>query len=300
VNDSIPNLGSGPSEGVALRRKIQDSENTRKIIITALPQLKVVDARPRRVPMIHSLAATKGKQLITGTPVQIGIRMLMIGAVTLAITVPTLSQNSELQQRLAAVKQAAAENKQKLRQYQWIETTQLTLKGDAKPPMRNSCVYGPDGKVQKTAIGPPPEEPSGGRLKQKIIAKKKAEMKEYMQDVKAVLSMYVPPDPQKMQAAYKAGKVSLNPVPGAVNLIFTDYAQPNDKMTLTFNTATKRIVGLNIDTYMGKEKDVVTLQVQMSSLPDGTNYESQTVLNATAKQLVVTTTNSNYQKLGSQ
>jgi hypothetical protein len=250
--------------------------------------------------MIHSLAATNGKQLITATPVQIGIRMLMIGAVTLAITVPTLSQNSELQQRLAAVKQAAAENKQKLRQYQWIETTQLTLKGDAKPPTRNSCVYGPDRKVQKTAIGPPPEEPSGGRLKQKIIAKKKAEMKDYMQDVKAVLSMYVPPDPQKMQAAYKADKVSLNPVPGAVNLIFTDYAQPNDKMTLTFNTATKKIVGLNIDTYMGKEKNVVTLQVQMSSLPDGTNYESQTVLNATAKQLVVTTTNSNYQKLGSQ
>lgn len=49
---------------------------------------------------------------------------------------------------------------------------------------------------------------------------------------------------------------------------------------------------------MGKEKDVVTLQVQMASLPDGTSYESQTVLNATAKQLVVTTTNSNYQKLG--
>jgi hypothetical protein len=41
----------------------------------------------------------------------------------------------------------------------------------------------------------------------------------------------------------------------------------------------------------------VTLQVQMGSLPDGTNYTEQTVLNATAKKLVVTTTNSNYQKL---
>ena len=54
--------------------------------------------------------------------------------------------------KLAAVKQAAAENKQKIRQYQWIETTQLTLKGDAKPPTKNSCLYGPDGKVQKTMI----------------------------------------------------------------------------------------------------------------------------------------------------
>jgi hypothetical protein len=248
--------------------------------------------------MNRSLVITNKKQFIAGPVVQVSKRLLMVGAVTLAITVSAISQNSEVQEKLAAVKQAAAENKQKLRQYQWIETTQLTLKGDAKPPTKNSCLYGPDGKVQKTPIGPPPAPPSGGKMKQKVIANKKAEMKDYMQDVKAVLGMYVPPDPQKMQAAFQAGKVSLNPVGGAVNLVFTDYAQPGDKMTLTFDTATKKIGGLKIDTYMGQEKDVVTLQVQMSSLPDGTNYESQTILNATAKQLVVTTTNSNYQKLG--
>jgi hypothetical protein len=42
-----------------------------------------------------------------------------------------------------------------------------------------------------------------------------------------------------------------------------------------FDTATKKIVGLNIDTYTGKEKDVVTLQVLTATLPDGTSYESQ-------------------------
>jgi hypothetical protein len=224
--------------------------------------------------------------------------MMIIGAVTLLATSPVFPQNPELQQKLGAVKQAAGENKQKLSQYQWSETTQLTLKGDAKPPTKNSCQYGPDGKIQKTAIGPPPEQPSGGRAKQKIVANKKAELKDYMQDVKAVLSMYVPPDPQKMQAAYQAGKVSVNPVSGSVNLVFTDYAQPGDKMTLTFDTATKKITGLNISTYMGEEKDAVTLKVQMGTLPDGASYEQQSVLNATAKQLVVTTTNSNYQKLG--
>jgi hypothetical protein len=223
--------------------------------------------------------------------------MMIIGAAALLAAASAFAQNPELQQKLAAVKQAAAENKQKLRQYQWIETTQLTLKGDAKPPTKNSCLYGPDGKVQKTMIGPPPEQPSGGRMKQKVIEKKKAEMKDYMQDVKAILSMYVPPDPQKMQAAFQAGKVSLNPVSGAVNLVFADYAQPGDKMTLTFDPTTKKITGLNISTYMGEEKDGVTLRVQMGTLPDGTSYEQQTVLNATAKQLLVTTTNSNYQKL---
>jgi hypothetical protein len=248
--------------------------------------------------MNRTLAMTNGKQWITSTVMQISKRLVMIGAVALGITLPAIAQNSEIQEKLAAVKQAAAENKQKIRQYQWIETTQLTLKGDAKPPTKNSCVYGPDGKVQKTMIGAPPPPPSGGKMKQKVIANKKAEMKDYMQDVKAVLALYVPPDPQKMQADFQAGKVSLNPTPGAVNLVFADYAQPGDKMTLRFDTATKKIGALKIDTYMGQEKDVVTLQVQMASLPDGTSYESQTVLNATAKQLVVTTTNSDYQKLG--
>ena len=123
-------------------------------------------------------------------------------------------------------------------------------------------------------------------------------MQKTTDDVKGLLTMYVPPDPQKMQAAYKAGKLSFNPAGGMVNFIFKDYAQPGDQMTLTFDPAKSAIISLSINTYMGEEKDVVTLQVQMASLPDGTNYAGQTVLNATAKQLVVTTTNSNYQKLG--
>jgi hypothetical protein len=219
------------------------------------------------------------------------------GGIALLGIAPSIAQNSELQEKVAAVKQIAAENKQKLQQYQWTETTQPTLKGDEKPASTYLCRYGPDGQVQKTLTSPPPEEPSGGRMKQRIIAKKKEEIKDYMGDVKTLLSLYVPPDPQKMQQAYQAGKVSLNPAPGVVNLIFKDYAQPGDQMTLTFDTAAHKITSLNINTYMGDAKDAVTLQVQMGSLPDGTNYTEQTVLNATAKKLVVTTTNSNYQKL---
>ncbi len=179
-------------------------------------------------------------------------RMITLAAVLLATALPAIAQNGELQQKLAAVKQAAAENKQQLRQYQWIETTQLTLKGDAKPSSQKLCQYGPDGQVQKTAIGPPPQQPSGGRMKQRVIAKKKEEMQEYMGDVKGLLSMYVPPDPQKMEQAFQAGKVSLNPAGGIVNLIFTDYAQPGDRMTLTFDTTTKKITSLSVNTYMGQ------------------------------------------------
>jgi hypothetical protein len=247
--------------------------------------------------MDRSLTGPNAKQSITGTVILIAQHALVVAAILLAVTFPAIAQNGALQEKLAQVKQAAALNQQALRQYQWTETTQLTLKGDPKPASQKLCQYGPDGQVQKTPIGPPPEQPSGGRLKQRVIAKKKGEMLDYMDDVKGVLAMYVPPDPQRMQAAFAAGKVSLNPAGGLLNVIFTDYAQPGDRMTLTFDTASKKIVSLSVNTYMGQAKDAVTLQAQMATLPDGPNFTQRTVLDATAKQLVVTTTNSGYQKL---
>jgi hypothetical protein len=230
-------------------------------------------------------------------------RALLFATVVLAAVVPAIGQagaGSDLQQKLAAVKQSVAENQQRLRQYQWVESTQMTLNGDAKPASQSMCQYAPDGTVQKTPMSPPPPPPSGGRLKQKVIANKTNEMQQYMGGVKQMLGMYVPPDPQKMQQAFAAGKATLGSggSPGTANLVFTDYAQPGDQMTLSFNTATKKITSLNVNTYMDNPKDVVTLAVTFSSLPNGINYVYQSVLNATAKKLVVTTTSVNYQPLG--
>jgi hypothetical protein len=203
----------------------------------------------------------------------------------------------ELQQKLVALKQSAAENQQRLHRYQWTETAQMTLNDDAKPPTQSLCRYGPDGKVEKMPIGPPPDPPSGGRLKQRVVEKKKEEMKDYMGQVKNLLSMYVPPDPARMQQAFQAGKASLSGAAGsgAADVVFKDYALPGDQMTITFNTATKTISSLNVQTYMDDPKDAVTLAAQFARLPDGTNYVQQSILGATAKKLQVTTTSSNYQ-----
>ncbi len=218
---------------------------------------------------------------------------------TLLCGLPAFGQGPELQEKVAALKQSVAANQQRLRQYQWTETQQLTLKGEPKPPKQKLCQYGPDGQVQKTPIGDQQQQqPSGGRMKQRVVAKKTAEMEDYMGDVKDVVGMYVPPDPQKIQHAVQSGNASMAPSSGAVNLVFKNYAQPGDQMTITFNPTTKKIVGINVNTYTDKPSEVVTLAVTFASLPDGTNYVAQTVLNATAKQLVVTTTNSNYRKLG--
>jgi hypothetical protein len=240
------------------------------------------------------LFKTRGGETIKFVPK----RWMITCSIAVTFALPLIAQSPELQQKLAAVQQSMAANKVRLQKYQWIETTQLTLKGDPKPPSQKLCQYGPDGQVQKTPITPPPPPPSGGRLKQRVIANKTGEMQDYMGDVKVLLAQYVPPNPQKMQQAFAAGNASFNPSGGLVNLIFKNYAQPGDQMTITFDPSTKKVISLSVQTYMGQSKDAVTLQVQMGSLPDGTNYTQQTVLNAAAKNLVVTTTNSNYQMIG--
>ncbi len=132
----------------------------------------------------------------------------------------------------------------------------------------------------------------------RIIEKKQAEIKQYMSEVKSLLALYLPPDPQKMQQSKQAGNLSVNPVANSLNLIFKNYVQPGDQLTLTFDTAAKKVSSVNINTFMGDTKDAVTLQVQMASLPDGSNYARQTILNAAAKNLLVVTTNSQYQIAG--
>jgi hypothetical protein len=235
------------------------------------------------------------------------LRALFAITAALAMIAPALAQapaNGELQQRLAEIKQSVAANQQKLHQYQWTETTQLTLKGDAKPPKQSLARYGPDGKVQKTPIDAPQQQQQqggrNGRIKQRVVEKKKEEAQEYGQQIKTLLALYVPPDPQHMQQAFQAGKASLNKGTSTVNLVFTDYALPGDQMTLSFDPASKKISALNVKTYMDDPKDAVTLAVQFSTLPDGTNYVQKTDLNATAKQLQVTTTSANFQPLAAQ
>ena len=139
-------------------------------------------------------------------------------------------------------------------------------------------------------------------MKQKVIEKKKEEMKDYMGQVKGLLNMYVPPDPQRMQQAFQSGKASLNPNAGAnsAQIVFKDYALPGDQMTISFNPVEKKIASVNVNTYMDDPKDTVTLAVRFASLPDSTNYVQQSVLDASAKKLQVTTTNSDYHAAGAQ
>jgi hypothetical protein len=213
---------------------------------------------------------------------------------------PAKAQGPELQERVAELKESMAKNKMSLAQYTWVEQVNISLKGELKKQEHFQVRLGPDGKPQKTSLDPPPEPPSGGRLKKHIVEKKKEEYKEYAEQMKALAQQYVPPDKEKIQQAYGLGNISIIPgggLPSEIKLVFHNYVKPQDSMTLIFDKAQKQLLSLQIASYMDDPKDAMTLTVEFSRLPDGTNHVTNVVMNGVSKQLNIATQNANYQHL---
>jgi hypothetical protein len=230
--------------------------------------------------------------------------MLLVAFVLLvavAFNLPVWAQNPELQQRLTEVKQAMAQNKQALAQYTWVEQVTISLKGEQKKQEHFQVRVGPDGKQQKTSLDPPANtQPEGGRLKKRIVEKKKEEYKDYADQMKTLAQQYVPPDKDMLQQAYQQGNITMGSVPenpNDVKLVIKNYLKQGDSMTLIFDKAQKELLQVQIASYMDDPKDAMNLTVQFSKLPNGPNHVASMVIDGVSKQLNVATQNSNYQHL---
>jgi hypothetical protein len=222
---------------------------------------------------------------------------------------PDAAKQKMVQEKVAALKESVAQNQTALKQYSWTETTEISLKGEVKKREQKTCHYGPDGKVQKTVIsgGDQPQQEKeqsggkrgrrGGAVKEKVVAKKVDELKDYMQQVGALVHQYVPPDSAKIQAAGKAAP-DRSAEGGLTAMTFSDYTKTGDHLALGFNPATKKLSSYNVTSYLDKPENAVTLAVSFDSLPDGTNYPKETVVDAKSKQIQVKINNSGYKKLG--
>jgi hypothetical protein len=226
--------------------------------------------------------------------------LALAGGIALAQADASPDKKELLQQKVAAIKESIAQNQASLRQYTWTSHTEISVKGEVKNQKDESCKYGPDGKVMKTLTSAPPPEKQMGRAKKRIVEKKVGEMKEYMERAGELIQHYVPPSPENLTAALKAGKADLSKNEAqAVQLQFKDYYKPGDAMTLEFDPATKKLRKLSVNSFLDEEKDKVTLDVGFQSLADGTNYVADTVLRADAKQITVNVRNVDYKKSGS-
>lgn len=224
----------------------------------------------------------------------------LVGALVAAVAcVGEAWAQDPMQQQLAAIRQAMTANTEALHHYTWVETTQMSYKGEVKSVQQARCEYGPDSKVVKSPMGAPEQSQSKprGPLRRHMVDKKTAEIAEYMDSVKILIGEYVPPQPPRLQLAFQAGNASMTPVPPAtVTFTFKNYAQAGDTLTLSFDQLVIKLTALDVSTWYKDPKGVITFSVQWATLPDGTSYPNQTVLVAEAENVKVTVTNSDYEK----
>jgi uncharacterized protein YdeI (BOF family) len=217
-----------------------------------------------------------------------------------ALSNPAVAQQPSVSERVAALKATVAASQIILKQYEWIETTVVSLKGDEKSRKQERCYYGADGKVQKIEVSASPAPAKKRGLRGKIIENKKEELTDYMKQAVALVKTYVPPDPAKIQAAKDAGKVSIEVLePGKrARLNFRDYEKPGDNLGVEVDLVNSRLLSVKVATYLDDAKDAVTLNVRMGQLNDGTTYASDITLDAPAKKIQVAVENSGYRRMG--
>jgi hypothetical protein len=167
----------------------------------------------RKRPLIHTLAAS-------------------LAAIIILCSIPNIrAQSPEMQQRLTDIKQSSAANKQALSRYTWTEQQTISLKGEVKKTQQFQVRIGPDGQQQKIELNPQAApQPSGGRLKQHVIAKKTEEFEIYGQQIAALGKQYSQLDPQALDQAYQRGDISMQPngAEGTVSLVVKNYLKPGD------------------------------------------------------------------------
>jgi hypothetical protein len=208
-----------------------------------------------------------------------------------------LAQQPTAQERVVALKASLAASQAILKQYEWVETTVVSLKGDEKSRQMNRCYYGADGKVQKIPLTTPPPAKKKRGLRGKIAESKKEALADYMKEAVALVKMYMPPQPVLIQKAKDAGKVSLSPQPGQrARLIFANYLKSGDSLALDVDLANNRPLAAKVSSYLDSQKEPVTLDVRFSTLDNNATYASAIVLEAKGKNLTVDVQNSGYRR----
>lgn len=225
------------------------------------------------------------------------IRYAVVGLAALAL--PAFAQQPTAAERAAMLKATMAASQAVLKQYEWIETTVVSLKGEEKSRKQERCYHGADGGVQKVELNSTPEPKSKRGLRGKIVEAKKEELTDYMKSAVALVKTYVPPSPASIQAAKDAGNVSIEVLdPGKrARLNFKNYEKPGDNLGVEVDLTSNRPLGLKVSTYLDDASDAVTLDVRMGQLGGGTVFPANVTLNAIAKKLTVAVENSGYRKM---
>jgi hypothetical protein len=219
-------------------------------------------------------------------------------ALAVAAQTASPSQPDMLQQKVQQMEQATVKNEQQLHTYQWVESTTLTIDGTTRPPKQSLCRYAADGTVVKTPVGSSDEPRMPGGPMKHIAEKKKEKVEDEVDQIHALMQLYLPFNQAKLQEVLRTGKVDLeHDGTNGDALILNNYAKPGDELRLALNPTTMRIEQISVMTYFDEPKDAMRVEIHFAILPDGTVYPTLTSIEAPSKKLSIETANSDFSKV---
>ncbi|MGL2963544.1 hypothetical protein ACSVH2_06955 [Flavobacterium sp. RSB2_4_14] len=205
---------------------------------------------------------------------------------------------ADAKENVAIIKKNLADSKEALKKYEWIETTTTFYKGESKGVKQKQCYYAVDGKLTKVETGGSTQEKAKGGIRGKVAANKKEDITEYMKKAVAKIQTYLPPNPDKIQAIYASGAVSIQVLEPnkKFKLNFPNYNEKGDMLSVTLNKETKKLKAIDVSTTVEGSKEKAVFNVTYKDLPDGTQFAETTTLDAKEKSVKIVIKNSGYKK----
>lgn len=209
------------------------------------------------------------------------------------LTLPALAEPGPLD----GLKQSLAKDKQALAPYTWKQTQTLSVDGAVKKTTIFSVTLDANGKPLKSVLSEqnaPGKDPHGP-LRSRLKKRKVKELKDYMQEVGALVQSYAHPDAEKLEAAFKSGKASLDRSQG-LKLTVKDYLKAGDSVVIVFDEKARKMKSVQVNSYLDDPDNGVQLDCAYAQLPDGTNHLAKSTLLGEEKSVEVVTENSDYVK----
>jgi hypothetical protein len=210
------------------------------------------------------------------------------------------AQQADMQDQIAMIKKNLADSKAKMKTYEWIETTTVFVSGDQKNVIQKQCYYDVNGNIVKVETGGSAAAPAQRGIRGKVAENQKDDMVDYVNAAVAKIQTYLPPNPDKVQAIYAAGKVTVGVLAPNTQfkLTFPNYNEPGDFLAISINKPAASIMAVDVSTTVDDPSKFVAFNITYSTLPDGTQYAGTTTLNAPEKDLKITIVNSGFKKSG--
>jgi hypothetical protein len=212
-------------------------------------------------------------------------------AVTTAVIALTMHAAAQQPPQLNTLMAGMSANAKQLRQYSFKQRTETYVGGDMKSAKLDEVHYSTSGERvsiplnEQGAQAESHRRGPGARLAAKKIAEKKEEMKEYVERLMSLSSRYLSPEPAKLQAAMANAEITTGGGSDQMRITLHNYVKFGDRMTMSFDPATKKPTRTEVHTTM--DDGPVAIVLTYDQIHEGPTYPGKISVRADSKQVEV-------------